>query len=481
MSPRNGIITTKGCNDEHSAPKVVEQPLQASSQTQKRQSVEPSEQPGAKRAKTSPAPSETSSTESSVQDPGGSIQVADSITKDTWQGFCEIQSEPAFFSTILKDMGVSNIKVQEVISFRPEFLDLIPQPSYGLILLYQYRDQSSSDQSEEDSSHVWFANQLPAQNSCATLAMINILMNNKDIDVGEHLQQFKGFTKDFDPYQRGEAFASFDFVKKIHNTFAKKMDILEADKHLSSKAKRAQRRLKDNKARRNSTDSTATDDNVEGHEENAHHFIAFIPLGDEIWMLDGLNHQPMRVGSFNTAQGQDWVQVAAKSILAILDEDMDSCTGFTLGPSPLPSLREQACLAVNQLKSAELRLDSISPDWKSSTVGDPPSPHPQMLGIQDQLSDHPSPDPLAATIATEDTQDVLQRRTRLLQDLQHLATSIASETQSEADDAQKAAQARFDHAPIIKLWAELLAANGYLEQHLDKHIEGKGGNKKGNK
>lgn len=486
-SPPNGIAKIEGYNEGHSAnivkfaPEYPEQPLQASSQARKRDSVEPGEQPEPKRAKKSPALPENDNAESSEQDSSDSSNFTDSVTKDTWQGFCEIQSEPAFFSTILKDMGVSNIKVQEVVSFRPEFLDLIPRPSYGLILLYRYRDQRGSDQSREASSHVWFANQLPAQNSCATLAMINILMNNGDIEIGEHLQQFKDFTKDFNPYQRGEAFASFDFVKKIHNTFAKNMDILEADKHLSYKFKRSQRILNDKKARRKSTDSTATDNSAEGHEENAHHFIAFIPVGNEIWMLDGLNYQPMSVGSFNQAQGQDWVEVAADSILAILDEDVDNCTGFTIGPSPLPSLRKQACFAINQIKSTELRLDEVSPDWKSFIVDDQSSPHPQMLGIEDQLPAHPTPNALAATIAGEETQDLLARRTRVLKDLEPLATSIVSEMQSEADDAQKAAQGRFDHAPVIKLWAEMLAANGYLEQNLDRHIEGKGGNKKGKK
>lgn len=481
----NGVMQTENCNDKHTADGAKSTPktanhLQASSCARKRNSVEPGEQSDAKRMKKSPASPQNGDARSSGQDNGGAVEPTDSVNKDTWQGFCEIQSEPAFFSTILKEMGVRDIKVQEVVSFRPDALDWIPKPSFGLILLYQYRDHSSSDQVGAAASHVWFANQLPAQNSCATLAMINILMNHADIDIGEHLKQFKDFTKDFDPYQRGEAFASFDFVKKIHDTFAKKMDILEADKHLSYKVRRAQRAVSDKKARRKSTDSAATNDSAEGYEDNANHFIAFIPVDNEIWMLDGLNYQPMSVGSFDATQGQDWVEVAAGSILALLDEDVDNCTGFTIGPSPLPSLRKEACLSLNQIKSTELRLDEVTPDWKSSIVDEQSTPHPQMLGIEDDLPAHPTPDTLAATIASEETQDLLDRRTRVLKDLEHLATSIVSEVQSEADDARMAAQARFDHAPVIKLWAEMLAANGHLEDNLDKHIVGKGG-KKGKK
>ncbi|KAJ8112521.1 hypothetical protein OPT61_g5126 [Boeremia exigua] len=489
MPPTNGLAgpdaefvkeDSKDSKDSIDLTPESDQLCQGSLKVKKRESDEPSEQPEPKRVKQSP----TSSTYGSadiVEEPSEATSPTDGITKDTWQGFCEIESEPAFFSAILRDMGVQGINVREVFAMYPEFLETLPRPIYGLILLYQYRDHSSSDQSQENSNHVWFANQLPAQNSCATLAMINILMNNTNINIGEHLQQFKDFTEDFTPYQRGEALASFDFVKRIHNSFAKKMDILEADRHLSYKVRRAQRQSSDRKARRKSTDSAATDDSAEGYEANAHHFIAYIPVGNEIWMLDGLNAQPLKIAKFSAERGEDWVSAAADSILAVLASGGDEYTGFAIMPSPLPSLRKQACLAMNHIQKTESQLDSTSPDWKSSLVDTSSGMHPQMLGIETQLAMHPIPDALAATIASEETKDLLERRTRVLKDLEHLATSIVSEMQSEADDARKAAQGRFDHGPVIRLWAEMLAENGYLEHNLDRFMESKGGNKKAKK
>lgn len=447
--------------------------------SRKRPSAEPCEKAVPKRPKQPPTSSRSISTEPTVQAPGDCTKPPDRVTKEIWQGFCEIESEPAFFSTILHDMGVQDINVREVVALHPDFLGYLPRPIFGLILLYRYRAHDSPERPQEDGSHVWFANQLPAQNSCATLAMINILMNNPDIELGEHLQQFKDFTKDLTPYQRGEALASFDFVKKIHNSFAKEMDILEADKHLSYKVRKAQRQLSGRKPRRKSTDSAATDDSAEGYEDNAHHFIAYVPVGNDIWMLDGLNTQPLNVASFKPAQDEDWVSIAADSILAILASGGDDYTGFAILPSPLPSLRKEACLALNQLQSTESRLDGISADWKSFLVGDePPRVHPQVLGIEDQMAAHPVSEALKATIASEETQDLLARRARVLKDLDRIAANIVSEVQSEADDAQKAAQGRFDHGPVIKMWAEMLASNGYLEQNLDRFIASKGGSRK---
>ena len=36
-------------------------------------------------------------------------------------------------------------------------------------------------------------------NACATLAVLNIVFNNPQIEIGEDLKKFKEFTKDFPP------------------------------------------------------------------------------------------------------------------------------------------------------------------------------------------------------------------------------------------------------------------------------------------
>lgn len=58
-------------------------------------------------------------------------------------------------------------------------------------------------------------------NACASVALLNIINNVPGIDLGDELEQFKGFTADLSPALRGYAIINFSFVKQIHNSFAR--------------------------------------------------------------------------------------------------------------------------------------------------------------------------------------------------------------------------------------------------------------------
>lgn len=50
---------------------------------------------------------------------------------------------------------------------------------------------------------------------------MNIVNNIEGIDLGENLRHFKDFTMPFTPALRGDAINNFEFVKRIHNSFAR--------------------------------------------------------------------------------------------------------------------------------------------------------------------------------------------------------------------------------------------------------------------
>lgn len=420
---------------------------------------------------------------------------ATAFDKQTWQGFCDIESEPACFSVILREMGVQDVTVREVFSMDQDFIrENVPQPIYGFILLFHYREFGNDDQADECPKNIWFANQLPAQNSCATLAMVNILMNQStEVSIGEHLEQFKEFTNDFPPYQRGEAFASFDFVKRIHNSFAKKMDILEGDKHLNYKVKRAERlkaqaiektkpSKKGTKSRRGSATSATTEDSADSVEENAHHYIAFVPVGNEVWKLDGFDRQPTCVGAFKPEHGETWLESVSETIAALMAAGDDDYGVIALTQSPLLSLRKSASLTINTLSHVESRLDQFSvstppQDWRHLVSADEQPPSPHILGLGQHLAANPVPDALKTAIDSEDTTQLLARRRQLIVQANDAGANIMMEMQNEAEEDVKAAQRRYDSGPVIKKWLEMLAQNGFLEENLDRFMPSKSNKK----
>jgi ubiquitin carboxyl-terminal hydrolase L5 len=402
------------------------------------------------------------------------------VNKETWQGFCEIESEPAYFSAILRDAGVQGVTVREVFAMTPDLLDMLPQPIYGLVLLFRYREFGNERQATDCPRDVWFANQLPAQNSCGTLAMINILMNNPEIEVGEHLSQFKDFTRDMTPFQRGEAFASFDFVKKIHNSFAKHMDILENDKHLSYKVKHAER-LKEqaiksknkptkSRSRRHSDDSASSNASAESFEENSHHFIAFVPVGTEVWKLDGMDAQPTSIGSFDSEAGETWLSTASDTINTLMSAGDDDYGVVALAQSPLSKLRKKAALTINTVAHVDSRLDTMSETWRSFADEATEPTSPRLLGVEQLLPLHPVPAHLKAQIDAEALGELLDRHNALVQELGGVAGSIMEEMSLEAVEEEKANQRKFDCGPAIKVWLEMLAENGYLEANLKRFM-----------
>jgi ubiquitin carboxyl-terminal hydrolase L5 len=76
------------------------------------------------------------------------------------------------------------------------------RPIYGLIFLFKWQGAQSSmphpDSQNDANDHVFFAKQI-INNACATQAILSILMNNSDIELGDDLSNFKSFTADFPP------------------------------------------------------------------------------------------------------------------------------------------------------------------------------------------------------------------------------------------------------------------------------------------
>ncbi|KAL4894350.1 ubiquitin carboxyl-terminal hydrolase [Aspergillus ambiguus] len=376
--------------------------------------------------------------------------------REQWNGFCELESEPALFNVMLREFGVKGVKVQEVVSLDDEMLALLNKPIYGLIFLFRWREDDPEKQVASCPDGIWFANQT-ASNACATVALLNIVNNVEEIELGENLQHFKDFTTRFTPALRGDAISNFEFVKRVHNSFARKMDILNADLQLKQEA--SSRRSRGGKNSHSEQDSVA-----------GFHFIAFVPAQGKVWKFDGLERQPQALGDCTP---DDWLELVKPNIITRMAEYEEGQIEFSilsLARDPLPGLVDQLARNVRSLETLNEHIASLNEPGANQGFADPLldstllGPDDSYELTRDQI-DHAIVPPEEVHVYQQcSVEEAIQTRLQLASSQKPLRISIREEQQSRRADEDYAAGRRFDYGPAVRTWVRFLARKRRIEE-----------------
>ncbi|GES82662.1 ubiquitin carboxyl-terminal hydrolase 2 [Rhizophagus clarus] len=202
------------------------------------------------------------------------------MSSDTGQ-WCLIESDPGIFcvfTELIRAFNVQGTQVEEVWSLDEALEEL--KPVYGLIFLFKWQggNDSSRLHPEADLSvdeNVYFAKQV-INNACATQAILSILLNCPTIDLGAELENFKDFTRLFDPYNKGLAITNSELIRGVHNSFARS-DPFFMDQ----------------------TDQSSSE------KEDIFHFISYVPVQGALYELDGLSNGPVNLGPCTE---DDWLE-----------------------------------------------------------------------------------------------------------------------------------------------------------------------------
>lgn len=153
---------------------------------------------------------------------------------------------------------------------------------HGVIFLFKYgqidrefaKDSNKPLDGEYDMDYqqhnIFFANQT-IQNACATQAVLNILLNKEEIDLGDELTNFKSFVHGFDSEICGETISNSELIRSVHNSFSSPSLFVDEDKQ---------------KPRPKYDDK----------DDGLFHFIGFLNINNEIYELDGLKTYPIKHG-----------------------------------------------------------------------------------------------------------------------------------------------------------------------------------------
>lgn len=212
-------------------------------------------------------------------------------------GWCTILSDPGVFTDLLSGIGVRGVQVEELYALdREQFASF--GKIHGLVFLFRYRPNEHASAlsrpgalRDPPPSDIFFARQV-INNACATQAILSIVLNSKDIDVGSDLANFKEFTSDFDSAMKGLAISNSEILRSVHNSFsAQHQFVLE-------------------------------NNSLQEQEEEPYHFVSYVPVNGKVYELDGLQTGPREHGAYGEKQ-EDWLDVVFPIIASRMAEYSD--------------------------------------------------------------------------------------------------------------------------------------------------------------
>ena len=180
--------------------------------------------------------------------------------------------------------------------------DCMYRGAYGLIFLFKWDKEKQaqiaselSSESDPEVETMYFARQV-IDNACATQAIINILMNIQEdssghagFHLGSELTALKEFTQTFDKEMKGLSIGNCATIRKVHNSFRSPQPLLQ-------------------------------EKSEDGDASEAFHFISFVPVGQSVIELDGLQPAPRKVSQIHAT---NWIEDAVR----VIQERMQSYGG----------------------------------------------------------------------------------------------------------------------------------------------------------
>ncbi|KAF6834810.1 ubiquitin carboxyl-terminal hydrolase [Colletotrichum plurivorum] len=383
-----------------------------------------------------------------------------------WEGWCDFESEPAFFNAMLHELGVPSVKVREVFSVDEDYVATLPQPLYGFIFLYQYFAEDYEDDEVVDGRELWFANQT-TDNACATVALTNIIMNSEGVELGPKLQEFKDATRGLSTPLRGHALSSNTFIRSAHNSFTRRMDHLNADLFLEGEAAESLKKNRRGPAKAKKSKKQKVE------SDSAYHFIAYVPANGSVWELDGLKTRPVCLGPLE--EGVNWTNLVRPDIQARMLQFEENALSFSLlalCKSPLTNIADNLARTIRSFEILEGRTKDLH-GWNDLVAGnEQPLQRNEVerlarFGVTAADIERAQADPTVEKKVEDpstEMKELFELHKELVVEQKSLMGEYKAEIATMKEDEDCVQGRKKDHTPAIHCWVQKLAEHGVLAE-----------------
>lgn len=117
-------------------------------------------------------------------------------------------------------------------------------------------------------------------NACATQAILSVLMNTPQVDIGTELSNLKNFTTGMSAKDIGYALGNSEVIRTAHNSFARQ-EPFDIEQRRATK------------------------------DDDVFHFISYVPHNGKLYELDGVQGGPIELAEVDA---ENWLPVAREEI-----------------------------------------------------------------------------------------------------------------------------------------------------------------------
>jgi len=342
------------------------------------------------------------------------------------ENWCTIESDPGVFTELLELIGVKDCQVEELYSMDTASFEALTNV-YGLIFLFKWRGDETDTRPIDPNSDVFFANQM-INNACATQAILSILLNRNEIEIGQELRQFKEFTRDFPPEVKGLAISNSDLIRRAHNTFARPEPFLFVESENTS------------------------------DKEDVYHFISYLPHKGFLYELDGLKRGPINLGECTE---ENWLKEVCPVIQSRIERYSQSEIRFNL----MAIIKSRLSILQSRLEELEKQKTEVLDTIKE---------------LEGNKEDQDAMEVEGGEVAASTVMELKKTIEVVEEQLAECTKQIGAEEEVHRNWKKENMRRKHNYIPFIMNMLKILAEKGELCALINKakEKEGQGGKKK---